>query len=56
MDNTPQKPKLELGSRESLNRPAWTQDDLHAYRHKHTRGRIVRDYYANSKGVNGSSS
>jgi len=26
-----------LSNPESLNRPAWTSDDWHAYKHKHTR-------------------
>ena len=30
---------------QSLDRPAWTQDDLHAYRHKHLRTHIVPNYY-----------
>ena len=45
---------LTFGSRESLNRPAWTQYDQHAYRHKHClrNGRFVRleNYYVKSKG------
>ncbi len=31
---------LSSNEKESLDRPAWTQNDLHAYRHKHT-GRIT---------------
>ncbi len=33
-------------NKDSINRPAWIQDDLHAYRHKHlNNGRILKDYY-----------
>lgn len=48
---------VELGDdSRSLNRPAWTQDDLHAYRHKHLTQRhkgwlsIIKDYYVKTKG------
>lgn len=31
---------------ESTERPAWTSEDLHAYRHKHTaRGDIIKDFF-----------
>jgi len=44
----------------SLNRPAWTQDDLLAFNHKHVfaqkfgsdvRPSILRDYYKKSGGM-----
>jgi len=43
----------------SLARPAWTSNDLHAYRHKHvqekrfgddTRPHIIKNYYVKSLG------
>jgi hypothetical protein len=43
----------------SLERPAWTSDDLHAYNHKHVgakrvgneiRPAILHDYYIKSEG------
>jgi len=35
----------------SVDRSAWTQQDLRAYRHKHTmRGKVLKDYYVKSKG------
>lgn len=39
----------------SLQRPAWIQDDLHAYRHRHFGGRrgTVRDYFSKRKGAVG---
>lgn len=48
--------KINLGAnRESLKRPSWTQDNLHAYRDKHTviekRFVILKDYYIKSKGL-----
>jgi hypothetical protein len=49
------KEKVFSDSR-SLNRPAWTQNDLHAYRHKHVMPKnssdpaILRDYYVKSNG------
>ena len=47
--------KIRIHSDErSLDRPAWTQDDLHAYRHKHTlvNGKriIIKDYFVQSEG------
>ena len=45
---------LTFGSSESLNRPAWTQYDQHAYRHKHClrNGRFVKiiGYYEKTLG------
>ena len=37
----------------SLQRPAWTQYDLHAYKHRHFNGRIgiVKDWFAKRKGA-----
>lgn len=39
---------------ESLDRPAWTQEDLYAFNHKHTiiRGKyvVIENYYAITKG------
>ncbi len=35
----------------TLGRPAWTQDDLHAYRHKIVRGSKYVDYYVKKKGI-----
>ena len=48
--------KLELGgSRKSLDRPAWTSDNLFAFRHKHTivRGKfqkIINFYHREKRG------
>ncbi len=45
---------LTFGSSESLNRPAWTQYDQHAYKHKHClrNGRFTKleNYYVKSGG------
>ena len=30
---------------QSLDRPAWTQDDLHAYQHRQVQGRVLKRYY-----------
>ena len=39
------------GDRKSLDRPAWTSTDLHAYNNKHTfGGKILKDYYIKSMG------
>ena len=52
--------ELRFGTNiESLNRPAWTQYDLHAYRHRHVRPRedngdcMLRDYFVKSHGLHG---
>jgi hypothetical protein len=45
------KPRIEFGSSESLKRPAWTQADLHAYRHKHTQRGIIENHYVKTKGL-----
>ena len=39
----------------SLQRPAWVQDDLHAYHHRHYDGKIgvVKDWFAKRKGLIG---
>jgi len=56
MNTKPLRDRIQFGHEsESLNRPAWTQYDQHAYRHKHTtdkRGRflLLRDYYVRSGG------
>lgn len=33
----------------SLNRPAWIQSDIHAYRHLHIRGHVIKDYFNKRK-------
>ena len=52
-----QRPELRIDKNEglSLQRPSWTQDDLHAYRHRHYGGKIgiVKDWFAKRKGVVG---
>jgi len=35
---------------DDVTRPSWTQYDWHAYRHKHTLRRIIKDYYVKTKG------
>ena len=38
--------------KDSTNRPAWTQDDLHAYKHLRRPGHeIVKDYFVKTKGL-----
>lgn len=37
--------KLNIKMLDSINRPAWTQDDLHAYKHLHLFQAIKRDYF-----------
>ena len=32
-------------AKDSLNRPAWTQDDIHAYKHLYIRDKIINNYY-----------
>ena len=34
----------------SLDRPAWTQDDLNAYNHKHSKIKMV-NYFVKTKGL-----
>ena len=29
----------------SLNRPAWIQSDINAYKHLHIRGQVIKDYF-----------
>ena len=41
---------------QSINRPAWVQDDLEAYKHKRisrkNRAIVLKGYYEKSKGYN----
>ena len=43
--------RIDKNDKKSLQRPAWTQDDLHAYRHKHVGGRtgIIENYFNRDK-------
>lgn len=43
--------EVKLESNDSLNRPSWTQKDLRAFRHKHAKGRVNRDFYVKTKGM-----
>lgn len=47
-------PNEQIRFGESCQRLAWTQDDLHAYKHKrcyyHGKFIVVKDYYVKSKG------
>ena len=44
--------RIDKNDRASLQRPSWTQNDLHAYRHRHIGGRvgIIKDHFVKSKG------
>ena len=33
----------------SLNRPAWIQSDIHAYKHLHIKGQVIKDYFNKQK-------
>ena len=47
--------EIKMENQESINRPAWTSDDLRAYRHKRTNIRfnngVIKDYYVKSEGL-----
>lgn len=43
-------PVVERNERLSLLRPAWTQDDLHAYRHLHLRDRVIENHFVKTQG------
>lgn len=45
--------RIDKNDKQSLQRPAWTQDDLHAYRHRHLQGRVIENYFTKSKGKTG---
>lgn len=51
MGKSKRKVKLELGANIGwrLNRPAWTGDDPHSYRHLHDRGEIRKNYFNKSE-------
>ncbi len=50
------KQDKELNDSRSLHRPAWTQDDLNAFNHKHQHNphtdiSIQKNYYQRSRGI-----
>jgi hypothetical protein len=47
---TPKSTAKEINFASSVNRPAWTQNDWDAYKHKHIFGSVIKDYYVKSKG------
>lgn len=45
------KTELSFNSKESLDRPAWMPEDLHAYKHLHDmRGNVIKNYFVRSGG------
>jgi len=56
MDDTKKVKKKEKevsfgNEAQSLCRPGWTSDDLHAYKHKHTQCQIIENYYVRRGGL-----
>jgi len=45
--------RIDKNDKQSLQRPAWTQADLHAYRHRYIGGKIgiIENYFVKSKGL-----
>lgn len=42
--------RIEPDPRLSLMRPAWTSEDLYAYRHLHLRDRMLKDHFVSTHG------
>ncbi len=42
--------RIEPNPRLSLMRPAWTSEDLYAYRHLHLRNRVLKDHFVATRG------
>lgn len=42
--------QFAINEKSSLLRPAWTQDNLHAYRDLHTRDGVVKDHFVKTQG------